>query len=189
MVNVRQWARRPLVAQAATKRWLAPGFAAVFVLVASTMASAQGLHLSGGGGVAVLAWGDQTVVVRPAGLLAVGLDARGPVSLRIDVRAVGDTDVALLGGGLGAGVSGGLGPLPTAYLLGTGSLLLLTAGTWVSAFGVVAGAAGGRDLPLFVELRVESMGSDWLRGRGLQRQAVGSVVTGVRFGGRRSREP
>jgi hypothetical protein len=189
MVDVRQWAMRPLVAQAATVRWLAAGFAAVFVMAASIMVSAQGLHLSGGGGAALLAWDGETTVVQPAGLLAVGIDARGPLSLRLDLRALGNTDNAMLGGGLGAGVSGGTGPLPTAYLLGTGSLLLLTAGAWVSAYGVAAGAAGGFGMPLFLELRVESMSSDWLRGRGQHRHAVGSVVTGVRFGGRRSRDP
>jgi hypothetical protein len=189
MVDIRHWGRLPLVAPAATVRWLEAVFAAVSVLAASTTASAQGLHLSGGGGAAVLAWDGETVVMRPAGLLAVGIDSRGPLSLRLDLRALGNTDLALLGGGFGAGVSGSVGPLPTAYLLGTSSLLVLTAGASVSAYGVAAGVGGERGLPLFVELRAESMSSDWRVGRGQHRQFVGSVVTGVRLGGRRSREP
>jgi hypothetical protein len=188
MVDIRQWARRSPIAQAAPMGGLAAGFAAVFVLAASTTASAQGLHLSGGGGAAVLAWDGETVVMRPAGLLAVGIDGLGPLSLRLDLRALGNTDLALLGGGFGAGVSGRVGPLPRAYLLGTSSLLVLTAGASVSAYGFAAGAAGDRGLPLFVELRAESMSGDWRSRRGIHRQAAASVVTGVRFGGGRSRE-
>jgi hypothetical protein len=143
----------------------------------------------GGGGAAVLAWDGETVVMRPAGLLAVGIDGLGPLSLRLDLRALGNTDLALLGGGFGAGVSGSVGPLPRAYLLGTSSLLVLTAGASVSAYGFAAGAAGDRGPPLFVELRAESMSGDWRSRRGIHRQAAASVVTDVRFGGGRSREP
>jgi hypothetical protein len=163
---------------------LAAGFGATLAGTAATAASAQGMHFSAAGGGAVVDSHGRTVV-HPAGLLAVGLDAAGPLSLRLDLRGVGNTTTALLGGGFGVGVSGRLGLLPVAYLLGTGSMLLATEGAWTSAYGVAAGAGFRQGAPLFAELRVESMSGEQARVRAQRGAAIASLVLGLRVGGRR----
>jgi hypothetical protein len=166
-----------------TRHLLAAGLCATLVGTGAMPASAQGLHFSAGAGVAVVDSYGRTVV-HPAGLLAAGFDAAGPPSLRFDLRGVGNTNTALLGGGFGVGVSGRLGPWPAAYLLGTGSVLLATEGAWISAYGMAVGAAVRQGAPVFAELRVESLSGEQARVRAQRGAAVASFVAGLRVGGR-----
>jgi hypothetical protein len=117
---------------------------------------------------------------RPAAALAIGLELAGPLTLRLDVRVIGNTDTALLAAGTSAGTSAALGVSTFGYLLGAVGWGLFTEGQVAPHLGVVTGAGRTGGLPLFAEVRYDYFTASFTsvpRGR-----HSFSIVTGVRLG-------
>jgi hypothetical protein len=126
------------------------------------------------------AWNEAQV--RPAMALALGLQTEGLATLRLEIRGVGNTDTALLGGGAAAGVTAPLSGSAFGYLLAAAGMGLYTEGQTAPHVGAIAGAGSQGRLPVFGELRYDHFTSSMTsppRGPHLL-----SFLAGVRVGAR-----
>jgi hypothetical protein len=162
---------------------LGPLAATVLWLGSPALAHAQ-VYGQLGAGTGVSSVWNQTEV-RPAMAIAVGLQTHGLATLRLEIRGVGNTDTALLSGGVAAGLAAPLTGSGFGYLLAAAGAGLFTEGQAAPHIGAIAGVGRGGPLPVFGEVRYDHFTLTMTsppRGRHLV-----SLLAGVRVGARPDR--